>query len=498
MKKVLIWIDRLHWLWLLLAAPFLLFPNPKRSLVMLVVPASWILQWIVKRQNKTSPVRSNIPLPLSPLNSTLLVMAIMVLVSIWASYDIAFSLPKISGMVLAFGVFFAYVRLGARPKNWWRIFMFFLVAGVGVAGLGLIGTDWFIDKFNILDPITSRIPLLIEGLQGAEAGFHPNEVAGALTWVLPVFTVLSIYSMRSASRQMMLSPDSSTYTEQHQSERKVKTERFFHIDFRQFPVWLQWVLLLSLWLATIFILAVFVFAQSRGGYIGFAFSMMGILFIALPKRWRIVFLGLLVIGGVVIGFVFSEENFVQVRDWIIGSEITTGRGLSINTLEGRMEIWSRAIYGLQDLPFTGMGMNAFREVVHLLYPLLAVAPNTDLGHAHNELLQAGLDLGIPGMVGFIAIYVGAFWMLTRIWLSVSARKFQKVENLGNNLLIKVLVLGLGGGLASHMIYGITDAVALGAKPGFLFWMILGLIASLHEQCCSRQRNYADAFPVDET
>ena len=44
-----------------------------------------------------------------------------------------------------------------------------------------------------------------------------------------------------------------------------------------------------------------------------------------------------------------------------------------------------------------------------------------------------------------------------------------------------MVLGLGGGLLAHAIYGLTDAVALGAKPGILFWMLLGLVAGLYLQ-----------------
>ena len=44
------WIDRHHLLWLLLAAPLLLFPTPNRApalLAMLAVPALLILRWIV-------------------------------------------------------------------------------------------------------------------------------------------------------------------------------------------------------------------------------------------------------------------------------------------------------------------------------------------------------------------------------------------------------------------------------------------------------------------
>ena len=38
-----------------------------------------------------------------------------------------------------------------------------------------------------------------------------------------------------------------------------------------------------------------------------------------------------------------------------------------------------------------------------------------------------------------------------------------------------------GGLAvlAHQVYGLTDAITLGAKPGFLLWMLLGLMAALY-------------------
>ncbi|MBU4225932.1 MAG: O-antigen ligase family protein [Chloroflexi bacterium] len=86
-----------------------------------------------------------------------------------------------------------------------------------------------------------------------------------------------------------------------------------------------------------------------------------------------------------------------------------------------MEVWSRAIYGIQDFPFTGMGVNAFRKVVPVLYPLFTVSPDVDIGHAHNEFLQAGLDLGIPGLIAFSALYIGVFWMLADIWKAAAPR-----------------------------------------------------------------------------
>jgi hypothetical protein len=45
----------------------------------------------------------------------------------------------------------------------------------------------------------------------------------------------------------------------------------------------------------------------------------------------------------------------------------------------------------------------------------------------------------------------------------------------------VHVLGLGGGLFGHMIFGMTDAISLGAKPGIFYWLLLGLIVGLYNR-----------------
>jgi O-antigen ligase len=153
----------------------------------------------------------------------------------------------------------------------------------------------------------------------------------------------------------------------------------------------------------------------------------------------------------------------------IAQDSVGGAALSLDT-GWRFEVWSRAIYGIEDFPLTGMGMNTFRSIVHVLYPLFIVAPEVDVAHAHNEFLQAALDLGLPGLIAFLALYIVAFWMLRAIWRAAPSP-----------LPTRTLALGLGGGLFAHMIYGLTDAVALGAKPGILFWMLLGLITALFLQ-----------------
>ena len=234
--------------------------------------------------------------------------------------------------------------------------------------------------------------------------------------------------------------------------------------------------------STLLIASTFLLTQSRSGYIGFVVVSIVMLLILLDSRWRWVFLSSLVLTTVLLAFLWQPERLLEGS---FGSNLSGNSALSLDSLEGRMELWSRAIYGIQDFPFTGMGLNTFRRVVHVLYPLFLIGPDVDIGHAHNEYLQAALDLGIPGLIAFLALYIGAFWMLLAVWKATRDSAGTWSSPAGSGFLTKALVLGLGGGLLAHMVFGLTDATALGAKPGILFWMLLGLICGLFAQRRSR-------------
>jgi putative inorganic carbon (HCO3(-)) transporter len=462
-RQIAFFIDRWHWALLVLAAPFLLFPSPTRSLALLVVPGLWIVAWLGGRE----------PLARTPLNATLLLMFCMVLISLWATFDIGYSLPKICGIVLGVGVFFAVVREAERPRGWTLNLLAFLGIGLGIAVLGVFGTSWISSKISLLNPITAHLPRLITGLQGAESGFQPNEVAGALLWVLPLMITITV--------ALFFLPHAPKNGEAR-AQRKNWWEKM--------RSWKLAGVIIFCLAATFFVAVVFLLCQSRGGYIGLALTLPVLIMIALPRRWRWYSLIALVVLAIVLGFLVAT-HWEAVGTWVTGSNMAADPALSLNTLEGRLEVWSRAIYGIQDFPFTGMGMNTFRKVVPVLYPLFLVSPDVDIGHAHNEFLQAALDLGIPGLIAFIAIYIIAFWMLVDIWRNVP--KFSaclpgripgRCEH--SRRMQHATILGLGGGLLAHMLYGLTDAVALGAKPGLLFWMLLGLIAGMYGQMRARE------------
>ena len=97
MARFLSRIDRYHWVFLLLAAPLLVFISPNRVLILLIVPVLWLVSW---------KVTGKALLP-TPLNLSLLVLTLALLVSIFATYDLSVSLPKIGGLILGLAAFFA-------------------------------------------------------------------------------------------------------------------------------------------------------------------------------------------------------------------------------------------------------------------------------------------------------------------------------------------------------------------------------------------------------
>jgi putative inorganic carbon (HCO3(-)) transporter len=177
------------------------------------------------------------------------------------------------------------------------------------------------------------------------------------------------------------------------------------------------------------------------------------------RRWlRVSILALLALvlfgGGLFVARVPTEMLDRAWADDVVTETEFTGKV----SLSGRVEIWSRALYAIQDFPFTGCGLGTLRKVVPVLYPLFTISQNSDIAHAHNIFLQTAADVGLPGLIAYLALLGVAFAVA---WHS----KTQK----GLPLLAALVAL--------H-IYGLTDAVALGSKPGIVFWVSLGLLAML--------------------
>ncbi len=204
-------------------------------------------------------------------------------------------------------------------------------------------------------------------------------------------------------------------------------------------------------------------SQSRGGYIAVAVGALFMLFWLLPLRWRWALLALVAVGAKVL--------------WDNADLVLRGDFGTPGTLTFREEVWQYTLSLVHACPFTGIGFRALRARLPALYPpkiyrLFAdanvVGGNLHL-NAHNAYLQAAVDLGIPGLIAFLAVLGVSLWMWWRVW----AEREQLWLHWG---ISSGVVLGLGGGLVAHITFGFFESNG----PGMFIvgWLLIGLIVGL--------------------
>lgn len=405
-------ISRWEWLILLGLLPLFLFPDGTRALVALVIPLFWI-----GRKISTGHF-----FPATPFNLALLLITVMAGVSIVASFDPSLHLPKLIGLLYSLALFLAVSEF-SRSHSLWPAVIAFCGLGLLIALLGIVGMEW-LPPFDSLNRLRTALPVPSLAVPGAVGGvINANELAGVLNWIAPLLLACSLGIGR----------------------------RLWRVNKVAFAI-----LLLTTTLTGLMLIG----TQSRGGIFAYGIGATLVVAFFLPSRWRIVLLIALGIG--LFGLITYFRNATGQID-LVGDAL----GLS-----GRLEIWSRALLAIADYPLTGVGMNGFRRVVHTLYPLFGISEEIDLGHAHNHLLQVALDLGLPGLISYLAVWfigVGLLWQTARNLIHRHAQHHPYYA----------LVAGLSGSLAAGWVFGVFDAVALGARPSFIWWLLLGLTASVH-------------------
>jgi putative inorganic carbon (HCO3(-)) transporter len=397
----------------LLLAPALLFPTaPRLALALLLLPV-----WLCARR------ATGHALPPTPLNWSLYLLLAMVAVSAAVTFDVNVSLGKVSGVLLGVALFWAATRwMATRNRFVVGLLAFESMAGA-LALVGLVGTNW-IDKFPPIAAVTALLPRIIRGVPGAEEGFHPNPVAGCLVLFIPLQLALLV-------RHPTCWVDCGRWRP---------------------PGWL---LVGARGLLLVMTTGVLVLTQSRGALLGagMAATVFFLVFNETTRRAAVAAVTL----GVAALFLSGPRS---VFDFLLAtSELE-------RDVPGRLEVWSRAVAIIQDAPLTGVGMNTFRTILPALYPPSLTAHDFDVAHAHNHLLQAAVDVGIPGLIAYLSLWFTAAAVLVRVYRWAVAP-------------VDRLVAGaLGLGLIAHFTFSLTDAIPLGAKVGIVFWVTLALVVAL--------------------
>ncbi|MEM7029531.1 MAG: O-antigen ligase family protein [Chloroflexota bacterium] len=417
---------------LLFTAPLFIFPSPLRALALLLIPLLW---WMQKREKGYFIRRT-------PLDWPILILLLLVLVSLFVIFDLNFSLGKLTGVLFHIAVFYAVIETVKTRRGLNRSLALYLFLSLTVVGLGIIGTKWPL-KVGTIAVITNRIPTLLEGLPGAAQGISANQLAGTLLWFFP----LSLSIAWTAKRCYQKGDIVVTYA-------------------------------YLLWPLTSIIGVLFVLTQSRGGWLGGICALA--FFGSMLYGWVRWLGGITFIGLIITGFSLDWPFISQIMN-SDASEATTLGGLG--ALEFRLELWRAGLWGVADFPLTGMGLGTFREVAPIMYPL-TIPPSVDVAHAHNQFLQIALDLGLLGLIAYLAM-----------WLIIAALLFQ-VMCRPIDPFIKSVALGISSCFVGYFVYALADIVALGAKPGIFWWWLLALSIGLYQ--ANKDETYSMRISVSQT
>jgi putative inorganic carbon (HCO3(-)) transporter len=399
---------------LLLTSPLFLFFKPWMAPLLLLLPLLWLIRFYTRHHF----------VPRTPVDWPVLGLLFMTLVSLLVTPELQASLDKVVGLAYGVALFYAFVDWGQRQRSELAPALAVVVLGSGIALLSLLGTAWQI-KWMWFWQIIVHLPDAFNSLPGAEGGFNPNTVSGTLILFLPL--------------QLCLLWGILTGTELSSAQRKWWT--------------------VGVGLSLIPITFVLLLAQSRAAWAALIVGIVALIGIATKKAYL----------AVVLGMILAAVALVVIGPILAGNDLGIESGMTRSpeiSLHARAEIWSRGLWAIAEYPLTGNGMDVFRHAAWTMYPLYRLPYNQDLGHAHNILIQVALDLGIPGLVAYLA-FLGTT-------LIVGWQSFHKSAS----QMSRMIALGGVVGLIAHGAWSLVDSLPLGARTSFLWWLMVALVLTI--------------------
>lgn len=326
-------------------------------------------------------------------------------------YDVLVIGRPLVGMLLA-------MTLADRAARRGQLGIFILLGfGLLTAAVALTGSIWTEKSASFIGLLTHLPTLSLPDFR-----FNVNEIGGAMAWLIPVMLGIAWWLRRD------LTPNPAA----------------------RVLGWLAWagfgLLLIALYLG-----------QSRLAIIGVITALFFQIRWTLPRGGRrAAYVGLA-------AFALAE---ILVFTPIFNSQYAALLQRDEGSLTARVDIYRAAVDIVLDHPLTGVGMNAFRAASVRADYYVPGWDNRVLPHAHNEVLQIGSDLGLPGVIWLALVYLTAGRML----LTAYQRGDRGV---------RTLAAAVAAGLIAHGIFGIGDAIPLWDRFSFVFWWLIGLAAALH-------------------
>ena len=324
-------------------------------LLLALVP--WVLRLLVRQP----------ALQRTPLDIPILLFLATALVGAWAAYNTTAGLIK---LWLVLSAVLLYYALARQPReNLWLIAASLSGLGALLALYFLLTHNWAAEPADLelinrlgMGWMSMRPSLPLEG-------FHPNKVGGLLAMLAPFSLALVLQAWRERNPGLGIFAFSAGLLV------------FLGLLFTSSrAAWLALVAALCAWLF-------WVLACS-----------------SLSKRLRLRPAALFGLGAalaLVVVFLLVDTRPGGVTGLV-------NRLPGPNSAISRMEIYTNTRWLVSDFPFTGGGLASFPG----LYSRYVMSvPVFLFGYAHNLFLDLALEQGIIGLLSFVFILGGSFWLI---------------------------------------------------------------------------------------
>ncbi len=356
----------------------------------------------------------------TPADWAIILLAATLPVTLWVTPASETTQPQVYRLLTGILLYYAVVNWGVSFDRLRLLAMATIFAGFGLAVMAPVTVAWSHNRYAFLPSSAySHFPSLLS------EPLNPNVMAGALVVVLPVVLALLLFNWHSFSRLGRTTTGVTAFLT----------------------------------------LGMLILTQSRGALTGLGVAVL----VMAGLRWRhgwFLAPAIAVIAGVVVA-IFGVG---PVLDLLLKNDALGG-------IDVRLEAWSRALYLIEDFPFTGAGMGAFQPVTNLLYPFFLKVGG--LPHAHNLFLQIAADLGIPGLIAWLATLVVVIVAAWQTYAYGRARGNTWIAGVGAGLVCSQLALA---------VHGLTDAPLWGPdRPAVIVWGLWGLGVAGWNVCRRRER-----------
>jgi len=354
------------------------------------------------------------PVVRTPVDVPILLLLLMLPVTLLITPDRDLTLPHVYKVVGSVALFYGIVGM-LEEKPWFDLSALAVsLLGVVLAVLIIFGTKWTAPKLPWLPTdLYQRFPRLLHPFWNPK-GFSSNIAGGTLAMLLPIPIAYMFLGRRLLVR-------------------------------------------LGALLEVLSVSLVLLLTQSRGALVALAAGGMAML-AARSQRWLVVIVFLTIMGMLALQFIEVDGHLTSVSDATAES--------AVSSAQGRLELWSRGLMMLQDFPFTGIGFGTVVKVMPILYPTFVIPNDREIEHVHNLYLEAGVDLGFPGLIATLALLLGLLYL--------SWRATRCSDSTG----LEPLALGMLGMLVVFAAHGFTDNLTFYPRAHFIAWALFGLTVAV--------------------